>query len=210
VAGRSWGELTHGPACGQTAALAAVTRIAAEAGVSSTVVADDSLTGRVGTPLRGQAGALELAVYPSPLAALCPDASSGGEESEANNAGLAVLALVEGVGVWALGDLEREGQAALLAALRESGVVAAGDAGGGALAGGVVVVAHHGSANQSAALAEALAPRWALFSAGTGNPYGHPTSTALDMYDAFGETCRTDQEGLIALTPADLTGAADP
>jgi beta-lactamase superfamily II metal-dependent hydrolase len=43
-------------------------------------------------------------------------------------------------------------------------------------------------------------------SAGQSNPYGHPTAAAIDLYSRFGQVRRTDQEGLVAISAADLSG----
>ncbi len=62
----------------------------------------------------------------------------------------------------------------------------------------VVVVGHHGAADQSAELAEHLRPQVALFSVGENN-YGHPTSSALEIWQAPA-MARTDECGHIAIT----------
>ena len=94
----------------------------------------------------------------------------------------------------ALGDLEEAGQAQLLAWLHSqepAALVTLGPV-------DIVKVAHHGSAKQSLGLARYLAPRAAVFSAGTGNPFGHPTARALEIYDD-GATAllRTDTCGTV-------------
>jgi competence protein ComEC len=82
-----------------------------------------------------------------------------------------------------LGDLGAEAQDALLRTVR----IRPAD---------VVSVAHHGSADQSPRLYEMLSPRIALVSAGIGNPYGHPTATALQILDSLGAVAlRTDTSG---------------
>ncbi|MDR2347333.1 MAG: ComEC/Rec2 family competence protein, partial [Bifidobacteriaceae bacterium] len=216
--GRALGELVRGPACGEAAAAEQAVRLAQEAGAATREVGQiGALGGAAGTaaasPARGSAGQVQFAIYPPALAALCPSQASGSQESAANNASLAVFAQADGLDVWVLGDLEREGQEALLADLRSAG----GAAGAGGTAsstqipglGGVVVVAHHGSANQSEALARALAPRVAVMSAGRDNPYGHPTDKAIALYGQSAEIRRTDQEGLIALTGAGGSAGAN-
>jgi competence protein ComEC len=87
------------------------------------------------------------------------------------------------------------------------GLVVVGSGGLGDVgSGGLVVVAHHGSADQSAALAKALAPKLAVMSAGRDNPYGHPSRAALDLYGGLAQVKRTDQDGLVVITAADLIG----
>ena len=89
----------------------------------------------------------------------------------------------------ALGDLETEGQAALLRSGRD--VLAAVD---------VVKVAHHGSARQVPDLYARLAPRVALVGVGADNGYGHPAPSALTMLRRTGaQVFRTDRDGDIAL-----------
>jgi competence protein ComEC len=64
----------------------------------------------------------------------------------------------------------------------------------------VVKVAHHGSRDQYPELYEYLRPRVALFSAGIGNEYGHPTDRSLQMVRSAGATIfRTDLQGSIAI-----------
>jgi competence protein ComEC len=185
IRGRRVAQLVHGPACGQLTAARQVEALAQQAAIPIQTVAD--------APLSSTAGSLKLTVYPSPLAAQCPSKSEGGGESAANNAGLAVLGQIDGHPFWLLGDLEAEGQTALLRTLGTSQPV-----------GGVVVVAHHGSANQSGALARALAPQIAVMSAGQDNPYGHPSPAALELYGDLAKVRRTDTEGLIVIGGEDL------
>ena len=64
----------------------------------------------------------------------------------------------------------------------------------------IVKVAHHGSRDQYPELYEHLKPRVALFSAGAGNEYGHPTDRSLAMVRLSGATIyRTDTQGSIAI-----------
>jgi competence protein ComEC len=202
--GRALGELVHGDPCGLDPAPAVALAQAAGAAVRQIPS---------GEPVSGQVGMVELTIHPSALAALCPknagggnrDGTGGGGESEAaNNAGLTVTASVRGAVVWCLGDLEGAGQSALLADL-----ISENGPGSTVLsAGGLVVVAHHGSADQSERLAKALAPALAVMSAGQDNPYGHPSGTALELYGSLCEVRRTDRDGAVIVTPADL-GAAN-
>jgi competence protein ComEC len=65
----------------------------------------------------------------------------------------------------------------------------------------VLKVAHHGSRTASTvAFLAALQPRVAIISAGTGNPYGHPTQQTLDRVQAAGaRTYRTDLDGSVTV-----------
>ena len=62
-------------------------------------------------------------------------------------------------------------------------------------------VAHHGSRTATTeAFVEATHPSVAVASAGTGNPYGHPTRSTLDRLRAAGaRVYRTDQDGTVAV-----------
>ena len=62
-------------------------------------------------------------------------------------------------------------------------------------------VAHHGSRTATTeAFLAALRPRVAVVSAGTGNPYGHPTRQALDRLAAVGaRVFRTDTDGSVTV-----------
>jgi competence protein ComEC len=67
----------------------------------------------------------------------------------------------------------------------------------------VVKVAHHGSRDQYPELYEHLRPQVALFSAGMGNEYGHPTDRSIAMVRAIGASVfRTDTQGSIAIASA--------
>ena len=101
-----------------------------------------------------------------------------------NDASIIVRAHVGHTSVIALGDLEDAGQRSLLVQLE------------GARPVDVVKVAHHGSAQQLAALAQALGAEVALVSVGADNRHGHPTASALDLYAKHGATVlRTDTCG---------------
>jgi competence protein ComEC len=206
LSGRDVGELAHGPPCGQDASPA----LSIANGAGATVHQIDDTRA-----VSAQAGAARITLYPSPLAVLCPAGVSSGEDQAANDAGLAVLAESSGVYVWALGDLEQSGQAALLRTLRQEAMPSAVTTEGGAEvsvpgSGAIVVVAHHGSAKQSEPLAQALAPGLSIMSAGRDNSYGHPSQATLDLYAKFGMVKRTDQDGLIVIRPGDLRGAEFP
>ncbi|MEV4433357.1 ComEC/Rec2 family competence protein [Streptomyces sp. NPDC049585] len=65
----------------------------------------------------------------------------------------------------------------------------------------VVKVAHHGSAHQDLRLLAGLAPRLALISVGTGNPYGHPADRTVRALRERGTVVlRTDTDGALAVT----------
>lgn len=122
---------------------------------------------------------------------LWPDGGLGPETPGANNASIAMVAVLGPAGdrlrVALLGDLEPPAQAAVLRA----GPLARVD---------VLKVAHHGSAHQDWDLIGMLHPRLALISCGRDNPYGHPAARTVDRLAALGATVlRTDHVGDIAV-----------
>lgn len=87
------------------------------------------------------------------------------------------------------GDLEPPAQRALLAAVPRLPRLDA------------LKVPHHGSAYQDHELLRRLKPRFALVSAGAGNPYGHPSPRTVAALRAQGAAVlRTDLHGPLALT----------
>ena len=88
-----------------------------------------------------------------------------------------------------LGDLGREAQLAMMDTVDLPTVQ-------------VVKVAHHGSADQSSTIYKQIQPDIGLFSVGANNDYGHPRSETLKILRDVGSlTPRTDQDGLILVTP---------
>ena len=68
-------------------------------------------------------------------------------------------------------------------------------------------MSHHGSADQSDRLARRVGATLALISVGADNGYGHPTRSAIELYEATGaEVLRTDESGIIVLGPGDGGG----
>ncbi len=65
----------------------------------------------------------------------------------------------------------------------------------------VLKASHHGSGHSStAAFLQAVRPRWAVISAGSGNRYGHPHRSALERLREVGAAIyRTDQHGTITV-----------
>ncbi|HVV83035.1 MAG TPA: MBL fold metallo-hydrolase, partial [Kofleriaceae bacterium] len=88
------------------------------------------------------------------------------------------------------GDLEAEGEEALVAAA------------GGALPCDVVKVPHHGSPTSSSqAFVDATHPRLAVISLGRGNHFGFPGPAVLDRWRAAGaRVLRTDTVGAVTVT----------
>ncbi|MER6342964.1 ComEC/Rec2 family competence protein [Streptomyces sp. NPDC001595] len=135
---------------------------------------------------RRRSGGLSWEVLWPPPAAPVPEGP--------NDASVALLVRSAGLRMLLLGDLEPPAQRALLR------TPAAG------LIGGVDVlkVAHHGSAYQDPELLRLTAPRLALISCGTDNPYGHPAPGTLAALRAQGAAVlRTDRDGAVAVVGSD-------
>ncbi|AXI77519.1 ComEC/Rec2 family competence protein [Peterkaempfera bronchialis] len=134
---------------------------------------------------------------------LWPDGPAAPDAPGPNNSSIAAVAIVHGLRIALLGDLEPPAQAHLLA----HGAAALGRV-------DVLKVAHHGSAHQDWSLTAALHPRLALISCGQDNPYGHPAPATVAYLTALGATVlRTDTSGDIAVlgdTPATLHAAVHP
>lgn len=120
-----------------------------------------------------------------------------------NDRSLVIRARVTGRGILLTGDLEARGEAELL---RRSGPQ------GGALRSVWLKVGHHGSkTSTTSSFLIGVAPRFALISAGRGNPYGHPTETVLRrLARHVVAVLRTDREGEIRWTLPALPPSADP
>jgi competence protein ComEC len=113
------------------------------------------------------------------------DAPLAGTASDSNNNGL-VLRLTWGRASFLLtGDLEAEGEAALL---RQEGLE---------LGATVLKVAHHGSPNGTTLrFLEAVHPQLAVISVGAGNRFGHPAPEVLRRLEQAGaQVWRTDECG---------------
>lgn len=110
-----------------------------------------------------------------------------GTRSDPNNNSVAVRAEVAGTSVLLTGDVELEGQRALLAS-------------GAALGVEVLKVPHHGSSFQVREFLEAADPAVALVGVGAGNEYGHPDPGPLGVLEEGGTLVfRTDESGAITV-----------
>jgi len=142
----------------------------------------------------GDQGVLGVPESAAPWRVLWPDPAAGGVEP-GNDASVVVRFDLLAASVLLLGDLGEEAQDRLL------GRHALGDAVD------IVKVSHHGSADQSDRLARRVGATVALVSVGADNGYGHPTRSALELYEATGaEVLRTDESGIIVLGPGDDGG----
>ncbi len=138
---------------------------------------------------------------PGPLAGPAPPPPDGPvaapEFDGPNDASVALLVRAGGLRLLLLGDLEPPDQQALLRSPEAAGMAGVD----------VLKVAHHGSAYQDPELIRLVAPRVALISCGTGNPYGHPAPSTVAALRAGGAlVLRTDRDGALAVGGA---GGAD-
>ncbi|MBU6279981.1 MAG: ComEC/Rec2 family competence protein [Actinomycetales bacterium] len=103
-----------------------------------------------------------------------------------------------GLRVLLTGDVEREAQAAILAAVPAPQV-------------DVVKVPHHGSANGDPRFPQWSGARVAIISVGEGNTYGHPRAEAIAAWQQVGATVlRTDQDGSVAVVANPLSIVRGP
>ncbi|WP_316773221.1 ComEC/Rec2 family competence protein [Streptomyces sasae] len=122
---------------------------------------------------------------------LWPQADPASVPDGPNDASVALLVRSAGLRMLLLGDLEPPAQQELLRspAAAELGRV------------DVLKVAHHGSAYQDPQLIRLVAPRVALISCGTDNPYGHPAPGTVAELEGLGAVVlRTDRDGALAVT----------
>lgn len=110
-------------------------------------------------------------------------------EADANDASVVLRATTAAGRVLLTGDVEVDGQLALLS----SGVDVRAD---------ILKMPHHGSRYLASRFVDAVHPRLALISVGAGNSYGHPNQRTIDVAAHAGaRVVRTDQEGDIAVLP---------
>ncbi|MEU6861649.1 ComEC/Rec2 family competence protein [Glycomyces sp. NPDC046736] len=110
-----------------------------------------------------------------------------GTRSDPNNNSVALRAEVSGTSVLLSGDVELEGQRALLGR-------------GAALDVEVFKVPHHGSSFQAKEFLEAADPAVALVGVGAGNEYGHPDPGPVGLLEERGALVfRTDVDGRITV-----------
>ncbi|MBC7225543.1 MAG: MBL fold metallo-hydrolase, partial [Anaerolineae bacterium] len=105
-----------------------------------------------------------------------------------NNASIVLRVRHGGLAFLLPGDLEREGEAALLQSHQD-------------LRSAVLKVAHHGSGGGTTeAFLEAVAPELAVVSVGAGNRFGHPSPAVLERLAAQGAVVlRTDLHGTVEI-----------
>lgn len=119
---------------------------------------------------------------------LHPDLASYAEDKSKNNDRSCVLRISTGKNSLLLtGDIEKNAERRLLEIHPDK------------LEATMLVVPHHGSKSSStAAFVEAVHPRYAVFTAGYRNHFGHPKEEVLGRYRAIGsELLRSDEDGAI-------------
>lgn len=152
-------------------------------------VADDAR--RAGVPVRTLAAGERRRFGAITLDVLAPGRSLRGTRSDPNNNSVVLRVATGGRTLLLTGDVEVEGQDALVRA----GVDVRAD---------VLKVAHHGSAYQSPAFLRAVRAGVAVISVGRGNDYGHPSTVLLHELDRLGaRTLRTDLAGDVAVCEQD-------
>src|SRR5688572_7752800 len=124
------------------------------------------------------------------LTVLSPDSAEIAAAPDANAASVVVMAEYRGVKLLLTGEIGRDVEARLAARL------------GADLRADVLKVGHHGSATSTTApLLEAVSPRLALVSVGSGNRYGHPSPDVLEALRSHGShVLRTDDVGTIVVS----------
>jgi competence protein ComEC len=116
---------------------------------------------------------------------------TGSESSEENNSSVVGRVQLPGLSVLLTGDVEPEGQQAILAT-------------GSDVRATIVKVPHHGSSRQDRDFLAATGARLALVEVGLNNTYGHPAAKTLRTLEGLGmQIMRTDQQGAVAIGIAD-------
>lgn len=108
------------------------------------------------------------------------------DQNDYNNWSISLFLTLDDVGVLLTGDLELEGEVAMV----NSGLILDAD---------ILKVAHHGSKSSTSPLfLESFTPEDTVISAGENNSYGHPSPDVLNRLKSFGANIwRTDQQGTI-------------
>src|SRR3954468_8424111 len=120
-----------------------------------------------------------------------------GGRSYKRNDGSCVLRIATASGALLLtGDIERTAEAVLLSTSH--------------LKSDILVVPHHGSRTSSTApFIAAVAPRWAIVTAGYRNRFGHPNGEVLARYrGASAQVARTDLDGAVSVSLGDEISVA--
>ena len=172
-----WISSDHQPAREYATSMAALSPL-----IAREVFAGENFT------LSSQYGPVQIDVLSPNPSLISRNAHQGG--SDINNSSIAALITIDGLRIFAAGDIEPETQGEIL---RDFGIKPVD----------ILKVAHHGSSHQDPELERALRPRIALISVGVGNPYGHPSLATIGRLGQLGaRTYRTDLDGAISLAPS--------
>lgn len=121
---------------------------------------------------------------------LSPTANAAGAQN-ANDASVVILLSLPSMQILALGDIGESAQESIL----NQGIIGRIDQTKPL----VLKVSHHGSADQSIAFHQYLAPEVSIISVGE-NSYGHPDSRLISQLRSLGsKVLRTDQSGMIGI-----------
>lgn len=113
---------------------------------------------------------------------------TGAESSEENNSSIVGRVQMPGLSLLLTGDVEPEGQQAILEA-------------GDDVRANVVKVPHHGSSRQDPDFLAATGAKVALVEVGLKNTYGHPAAKTLRTLEGLGmQVLRTDYDGAVAVS----------
>jgi len=146
-----------------------------------------------GIPVSVAVSGQEFTVGDARWQTVAADAEAGagvdsGESSAENNSSIVGRVSMPGLSVLVTGDIEPEGQAAVLAA-------------GGDVRATVLKVPHHGSSRQDPDFLAATGAKLALVEVGLNNSYGHPAAKTLRTLEGLGmQIVRTDQQGAVAIS----------
>ena len=146
-----------------------------------------------GIPVSVAVAGQEFTVGDARWQTVAADAEAGagvdsGESSAENNSSIVGRVSVPGLSVLVTGDIEPEGQAAVLAV-------------GGDVRATVLKVPHHGSSRQDPDFLAATGAKLALLEVGLNNTYGHPAAKTLRALEGLGmQIVRTDQQGAVAIS----------
>jgi competence protein ComEC len=113
-----------------------------------------------------------------------------GDGSSINNSSIALLITVNGLRIFATGDIEPPVQEEIYRANNLGPV-------------DILKVPHHGSAYQYPPLLTRVHPKISLISVGLGNRYGHPAARTISLLESLGShVMRTDKDGAISVDPS--------
>jgi competence protein ComEC len=176
---RPVGRVIVSPTSSPAATAAAIRAELAQRGIPVSVAAAGQELSVVAVRLQTVAAGLQLG-----------SGGTGEESSEENNSSIVGRVMMPGLSVLLTGDVEPEGQQAILAAGRDVRAT-------------IVKVPHHGSSRQDRDFLAATGAKLALVEVGLNNTYGHPAAKTLRTLEGLGmQIVRTDQQGAVAISVA--------